>query len=109
MVLEKGGKIRMGKYKCQICQEIVFTDESINDSDFRQNKHRHILTHTKLGLSKGLVSLSFDEDHKHYPDDWYDYITTNSSKFRCKNCGKNNGGEFSVGICESCADELVYS
>ena len=99
----------MGKYKCQICQEIVFTDESINDSDFRQNKHRHILTHTKLGLSKGLVSLSFDEDHKHYPDDWYDYITTNSSKFRCKNCGKNNGGEFSVGICESCADELVYS
>ena len=104
----------MGKYKCQICQEVVFTDESINDSDFRQNKHRHILTHTGgspiTGYKiEGLVSLSFDEDHKHYPDDWYDYITTNSSKFRCKMCGKNNGGEFAVGICELCSDEVAYS
>ena len=27
-------------------------------------------------------------------------------KFKCRLCGKNNGGEFAVGICEPCSDEV---
>jgi len=33
------------------------------------------------------------------------YSTNMKTKeFKCRLCGKNNGGEFAVGICEPCSD-----
>jgi len=29
------------------------------------------------------------------------------TKFICRRCGKNNGGEFAVGICEPCSDTVL--
>jgi len=29
------------------------------------------------------------------------------NKFKCSQCGKNNGGEFASGVCEPCADILL--
>ncbi len=29
------------------------------------------------------------------------------TKFICRLCGKNNGGEFAVGICEPCSVEVT--
>lgn len=30
-------------------------------------------------------------------------MTKKSKKFVCRICGKNNGGEFAIGVCEPCS------
>ena len=114
----------MGKYKCRVClawkntPDIVLFEMKDRLKNEKQIMHKHLLTHANDDTPK----LSFDPQNldfvgrrngsisgTEYPRDWFEYETTNSENFRCRHCGKNNGGEFAVGICEPCSDELVYS